>query len=52
MSSNNVSKFMVLFGEHIANINKILKNIKLEIIADFICIDQQGFTITTNKVIS
>jgi len=43
---------MVLSGEHIANINKILKNIKLEIIADLICTDQQSLTITTNKVIS
>jgi len=28
MSFNNLEKFMVLFRKHIANINKVLKNIK------------------------
>ena len=38
--------------EYIDNINMVLKNIKLEIIADFVYVYQQGFTIITNKVIS
>jgi len=40
MSFNNTSKFIVLSNKHIANINRTLKNIKLEIIANFICVDQ------------
>jgi len=35
---------------HIANLNSVLKNIKLDIMADFICIKQFGIIITTNKV--
>ena len=37
---------------HIININRTLKNIKLEVIVDFICSDQSGITIITNKVVS
>jgi len=36
MSFNNSEKFMVLFNKHIANINKTLKDIKLDIVANFI----------------
>ena len=37
---------------HIYNINRALKNIKSEIIADFICLDNKGIIITTNNVAS
>ena len=37
---------------HISNINRPLKNIKSDIIADFICLDSKGIIITTNKVLS
>ena len=37
---------------HVYNINRVLKNIKLEIIADFICLDNKDIIITTNKVVS
>ena len=41
---------MVLSSKHIANINKALKNIKSDIVADFIWADSWCLTITTNKV--
>ena len=37
---------------HIININHALKNIKLNIIADFICSNNKGIIITTNNVVS
>jgi len=50
MSFNNSEKFIVLFSKHIANINKVLKDIKLDIVADFIWSDSKGLMITTKKV--
>ena len=35
---------------HITNINKVLRNIKSEVIVDFIWLEQSGIVITTNKV--
>jgi len=37
---------------HVTNINRALKNIKLEVIANFICIEKSRLVITTNKVAS
>ena len=37
---------------HISNINRALKNIKSEIVADFICLDSRSIIITTNKISS
>jgi len=50
MSNDNILKFMTSSSSHIANLNSIFKNIKSEIVADFICSDQHGLIITTNKV--
>ena len=50
MSLTNISKSMVLFGKYMTNINKALKNIKSDIMTDFIKADQQELTIMTNKV--
>ena len=52
MSLNNSQKFMSLFNKHISNINRTLKDIKSDIIADFIHTDNIKLTITTNKVTS
>ena len=52
MSFNNSEKFIVLFSKHIANINKVLKDIKLDIVADFIWSDSKRLMITTKKVMS
>ena len=52
MSNDNKAKFMESSSSHITNLNRTLKNIKLDILADFVCIDQAGITIITNKVTS
>ena len=38
ISNDNKTKFIALLSKHITNINRLLKNIKSEVIADFICI--------------
>jgi len=43
---------MSLFNKHISNINRTLKDIKSDTIADFIHTDNRKLTITTNKVTS
>ena len=35
---------------HITNVNKCLKNFKSDIVANFICITNNGIVITTNKL--
>jgi len=36
---------------HITNLNKTLKNIKSEVMADFVCNNLAGIMIVTNKVV-
>jgi len=50
MSNKNKVKFMESSSKYIANLNRALKNIKSDVIANFVCIDQSGITIVTNKV--
>ena len=52
MSSTNLNKFMAMPGIYIANIVRALKDIKSDIVADFVWADQRGLTNTTNKVTS
>jgi len=52
MSLGNSNKFMVLSNKHVSKINKAFKDIKSDILANFIQADNKGLTITTNKVIS
>ena len=52
MNNKNNLKFMEASSAHITNLNKALKNIKLEVIADFIHSEQAGIFIVTNKVAS
>ena len=52
MSSINSERFMAMLNKYIANINKSLKDIKLDIMADFIQADNRGLVITTNKVVA
>ena len=47
----NSERFMVLSNKHISNINRTLKNIKLDIMTDFIQANNRRLIITTNKVI-
>ena len=52
MSNDNILKFMISSSSHITNLNRAFKNIKSEIVADFVCSDQHRLIITTNKVVS
>ena len=52
MNVKNKFSFMKESSAHVANINRTLKNVKLEIMADFICSDNRGIIITTNKIVS
>ena len=51
---NNANKrnFIKKSSVHITSINRALKNIKTEVIVDFIWLDSNGIIIITNKVIS
>lgn len=52
IGNNNIAKYIALSSKHITNLNRVLKNIKLDIIANFTCMDQIGIVIVTNKVAS
>ena len=51
INNNNRIKFVAKLSAHISNINRVLKNIKLDVKADFICLEQADIIIVTNKVI-
>jgi len=50
MSNDNIIKFMKNSSVHVTNINRALRNVKSEVLADFICLDPLGIMIVTNKV--
>ena len=50
MSDDNISSFTKNSALHIANINRLLRNTKTEVLVNYICSDNSGITITTNKV--
>ena len=50
MSSNNISKFMKNSSLHVASINRLLRNAKLEVLVNFIWSDASSVTVVTNKV--
>lgn len=52
IGNNNILKFISFSSKHIANINKALKNIKSDVLADFVYNNQCRLVITTNKVAS
>ena len=52
ISFTNSEKFIAISNKHIANINSVLKNIKSDIVADFIQKYNRGLVITTNKVVA
>ena len=39
IGNNNIAKYIALSSKHITNLNRVLKNIKLDIIANFTCMD-------------
>ena len=52
MNNNNRIKFVAELSTHISNINRALKNLKLDIKADFVWVEQAGIIIVTNKIAS
>jgi len=52
MGNNNKAKFIASSSAHITNINSALRNIKSNIMADFVRTNQHGIIIMMNKVIS
>ena len=50
MSSENNNIFMKNLTIHMANINRLLRNAKSEILVDYICSDLLGISVITNKV--
>jgi len=50
MNSTNADRFIVKSNSHIININRALKDIKSDIMADFVQVDHRELVITTNKV--
>ena len=52
MSNNSITSFVKDLSTHIININRILKNIKSNTMADFIYVKNKGIVITTNNIAS
>ena len=50
MSIENRNKFIKSLSLYITNLNRMLKSIKLEVMADFVHSDHIEITIVTNKV--
>jgi len=50
MNFDNANNFVKESSVHVANINRALKNIKLDVMADFIQVENNGIIISTNKV--
>ena len=50
MNSNNVERIMVKSNTHIFNINRLLKEVKSNVLANFICFDNKDIVIMTNKI--
>jgi len=50
MSNDNKSKFMEDSSDHIANINRSLQSIKLDVRVDFICLENLRVMIVMNKI--
>ena len=51
MNGDNVSSFMKNSSLHVANINRNLQNTKSDILVDYLCSDNSGITVITNKVV-
>ena len=50
MSNDNISSFMKNSTLHVANINRLLRNVKTKVLVDYIRSDDSGIIIITNKV--
>ena len=50
MSGDNVMSFMKSSSLHVANINRLLHNAKSDVLVNYICSDNTGIMVITNKV--
>jgi len=50
ISLDNANNFVKKSNIHVANINRALKNIKSDVMADFIWVENNSIIISTNKV--
>ena len=50
MSGENINSFMKSISLHVANMNRLLRNAKSDVLTDYIRTDSIGITIVTNKV--
>ena len=50
MNSNNAERIMVKFNIHIFNINRLLKGIKSDVLANSMHSDNKDIIITTNNI--
>lgn len=50
MGSNNVERVMAKSNTNIVDINRLLKGVKSEVSVNFICSDNKGLLLITNKV--
>ena len=50
MGSNNIKRIMAETNTNIVNTNRFLKEVKSEVPVNFICLDNKGLLLTTNKV--
>ena len=52
IGKDNITKFIAFSNNHIVNLNRALKNIKSEVIADYVFSEPISITIVTNKIVS
>ena len=52
MSQDNSNIIITCANEHIFNINRLLKSIKSDVTANFLCSDNKGIIVTTNQIAS
>jgi len=52
INSDNIKKFIEGSSSHISDLNRVLKDIKSEVMVDFVQLGLVGITIVTNKVAS
>ncbi len=50
MGTNNMDRIMVSSNIYVSNMNRLLKDIKLEILINFIQADNKGIIVITNKI--
>ena len=50
MNNANKTKFTASSSNYITNINRVLKNIRLDIVTNYVHLEWKGITIVTNKV--